>query len=177
MDFGFAALNPALNVEAPDRVVGREVGRRSRDVDGGEERASRPLSGVPVVVTLAAGPSQALTCDADGRVRVELLELVRGVPEPAPAVLHVEVAGDGVRAPASIELPLSRALRARLVRAARARVAALAPEVSPDGAARALALLDGLGFRDSALRVEQELRDRQHANAAWLSRLDLALED
>lgn len=177
MDFGFAALNPALNVEAPDRVVGREIGRKSRELEGGLEEQSRPLAGVPVVLTLAAGPSQALTCDADGRVRVDLLGLVRGVPEPPPRVLRVAVAGEGLRAPASVELPLSRSLRSRLVQAARAREAALAPGVSPDSAAQALATLDGLGFREGATELEHELRDRQHANAAWLSRLDLALED
>src|SRR5215831_15016195 len=37
MDFGFAALNPALNVEEPDRIVGREIGRKSREIDSGEQ--------------------------------------------------------------------------------------------------------------------------------------------
>ena len=177
MDFGFAALNPALNVEAPDRVVGREIGRKTRELDGGEEESSRPLAGAPVVLTLAVGPSQALHCDAAGRVQVDLLELVRGIPEPAPRVLHVAVAGEGLRAPASVELPLSRSLSSRLVRAARAREAALAPGISPDAAAQALDAIEALGFRDSAALIEHELRDRQHGNAAWLSRLDLALED
>jgi hypothetical protein len=76
-----------------------------------------------------------------------------------------------------VELPLSRSLRSRLVRAARAREAALAPGVSADTAAQALDAIEALGFRDSAVQIERELRDRQHGNAAWLSRLDLALEE
>jgi hypothetical protein len=176
IDYGFAALNPALNVEDEDRVVGREVSRRSRDIDEAESRQLRPLAGAPGVLSLAEGPSQTLTCDPSGHVRVELLELLRGVPQQPPQVLHIEVQGDGPRPAATLELPLSRGLRARLVKAAHARQAALAPGVSPDLAARQLALLDDLGFHDSALRAEQELRDRQQANAAWLSRLDLALE-
>jgi hypothetical protein len=177
MDFGFAALNPALNVEEPNRVVGVEIGRKSRELEADLEEESRPLSGAPVVLTLAAGPSRSLTSDATGRVRADLLELVQGIPEPAPRVLHVEVAGEGVRAPTTLELPLSRSLRARLVRAARARAAAQVPGISPDAAAQALATLDELGFRESAVRLEHELRDREHADSVWLSRLDLALED
>jgi len=177
LDVGFAALNPALNVEAGDRVRGREIGRKTRELDSDDERQTRPLAGAPVVLTLTEGPALPRTADASGRVRVELLELVRGVPEAPPRVLHVQVPGDGIRAPASLELPLSHSIRTRLVQAARARQAALAPGVSADAAAQALALLDGLGFPQSALALEHELRDRQHANAAWLSRLDFALED
>jgi hypothetical protein len=176
IDYSFAALNPALNVENEDRVVGREVSRKSRDIDEAESRAVRPLAGTPVVLSLAEGPSQTLTCDASGRVKIELLELLRGTPQQPPTVLHVEVQGDGLRPAATLELPLARGLRTRLVKAAHARDAALAPGVSPDAAARSLALIDNLGFRESASLAEQELRDRQHGNASWLSKLDLALE-
>jgi hypothetical protein len=48
--------------------------------------------------------------------------------------------------------------------------------ISAEAAARGLVALDALGFPESALALEHELRDRQQRNASWLSRLDLALQ-
>jgi hypothetical protein len=176
-DWGFTALNPALNLESSDRVRRREIGRSSRDFDGPEERAIRPLPDAALSLSLGEGPSQSVTSDGAGRASVELLSLLPSVPARPPRVLHVEVAGDGAREPAVLELSLSRQLGARLQRAAQARETARKPGAAPDRVAQALVLLDSLGFPESALALERELRERQHANAAWLARLDLALED
>jgi hypothetical protein len=176
-DFGFAALNPAMNVESEERLRGREVSRRSHELESHEERDLRPLPDTELSVSLGEGPSSRVRTDASGHARVELLALLRDTPASTPRVLHVEVAGDGLRAPAVLELPLARQLSTRLIRAARARDAARKPGVSPDSVAQALVKLDQLGFPESALALERELRDRQHANAGWLLRLDLALED
>ena len=177
MDWSFAALNPALNLESDARLEGREISRKSHDLEKELLHETVPLAGKTVLLSLEQGPAQRVTLDSAGHARVELLELVPGVPNTTPRVLHVEVPGEGVRATESLELPLARTTSARLVRAARAREAALLPGATPDSAAQALARLDSLGFPESALLVEHQLRDRQHANSSWLSRLDLALQD
>jgi hypothetical protein len=176
-DFGFAALNPALNVESSERVRPREVSRRSRELEGSVERGTRALADLALSVSLGDGASQQVATDGDGRARLDLLALVDGVPAHPPRVLHVEVPGEGARPARRLELPLARQLSTRLVRAARLRATARAAGVAPDSAARALIQLDALGFSANALALEHELRDRQQANGAWLSRLDLALED
>jgi hypothetical protein len=176
-DFSFAALNPALNVESTERLHAREVTRKSRELERAEEEQTRPLTDTPVVLSLGRGPSQRLSTDGEGHVRIELLALVNDVPATPPRMLRIEVAGEGARKTMVRELPLTRLISARVARAAKARATARAPGVSAEAAAQALVSLDALGFPESALALEHELRDRQHANSAWLSRLDLALAD
>jgi hypothetical protein len=176
-DFAFASLNPALNVESDARLDRREVSRKSRDLERSLERVTRPLANTPLVVSLGDGPSLRLATDAAGHADVELLSVLRAAPARPPRTLRIEVPAEGVRARATLELPIARPLGARLVRAARVREAARKPGISPDRVAQALVELDALGFPEGALSLERELRERQHANAAWLSRLDLALED
>ncbi|HXZ85806.1 MAG TPA: hypothetical protein VEI82_09970, partial [Myxococcota bacterium] len=60
MDFAFAALNPALNVESETRLRGREVMRKTHELQSEEQHGTRPLAGVPVVLTLSQQPSVAL---------------------------------------------------------------------------------------------------------------------
>src|SRR5262245_1165786 len=67
LDFGFSALNPALNVESEDRVVGREVSRKSRELERGEERVTRALANSTVSISLSGGPTQAVAVDSSGR--------------------------------------------------------------------------------------------------------------
>ncbi len=176
-DFAFAALNPGLNVESDERLARREVSRKSRDLEPRSERVTRALANTALVVSLGGGPSQKIATDSSGRAELELLALLRGAPAQAPRALRLEVAGEGARRPAVLELPIARALGARLVHAARVREAARKPGISPDAVARALVELDALGFPGGALSLERELRERQNTNAAWLSRLDLALEE
>ncbi|HXZ85053.1 MAG TPA: hypothetical protein VEI82_06155, partial [Myxococcota bacterium] len=114
---------------------------------------------------------------AAGRVHVDLLALVEGAPEAPPRSLRIEVAGAAARGPAALELPLASRMRIRLLEGARERAAARAPSASAESAARALVALGALGFRDSALALERELREQKQANTAWLSRLDLALSE
>ena len=176
-DFAFAALNPALNVESETRVEGREVSRSTRELKPDEERSTRPLAGAAVTVALGHAPAVALSTDATGRLHVDLLALVDGVPGAAPRSLRVEVAGEGARRAAALELPLTSRIRARLLEGARERATAREPAASAETAARALFALEAMGFRDSADALERELRARQQANTAWLSRLDLALSE
>ena len=175
-DYAFAALNPALNVESDERLVGHEVSRRSHELESKQELETRSLGDTELSVSLGNGASKRVVTDAAGRVRIELLSLLDGVPASAPRVLHVEVPGDDVRASTALELPLARKMSAGVVHAARARAEARIDGATPRAVAQALLQLDSLGFSESALALEQELRDRQHANAGWLSRLDLALE-
>ena len=176
-DFAFAALNPALNVESEARLRGREVSRRSRDLESEEAVHTHALAGTPVVFSLAQSPSQHVTTDNAGHVRVELLALVADVPATPPRVLHIEVPGEGARQTAVRELQLSHPIAARIVRAARTRAAARVAGVSAESAVQALLELDTLGFPQSALALERELREHRAADAVWLSRFELALED
>ena len=177
LDFAFAALNPALNVESPDRVRGREVARKTHELESQVATNTRPLAGVSVLVSLLPNARAGLVTDAAGRVHIDLLALLDGAPDVAPRSLRVEVAGAATRGGAALELPLAGLIRARLVEGAHARAAALAPKASAESAARALVALGALGFRDSALALERELRERQQSDTAWLSRLDLALSE
>jgi hypothetical protein len=177
LDFAFAALNPALNVEAPDRVRGREVSRKTHELESEVEKSTRPLAGVPVAVSLTPKARLGLETDPAGRIHIDLLALVQGAPEVAPRILRVEVPGASGRTAAAVELPLSGLIRARLVEGARERAAARAPDASAETAARALEALAALGFRDSAQVLERELRASREANTVWLSRLDFALSE
>lgn len=176
LDWGFAALNPALNVESPDRVEGREVARKTRELGRFEEHGSRPLGGVSLAAAIEGHPKVAFAADAGGHARIELLRLVPDSLRAPPRRVRIEVAGDGVRSGAAVEVPISRKLAERLAEAVRERQRLRSAGISAEAAARGLLALDTLGFPESALALEQELRDRQHQNAAWLSRLDLALQ-
>src|SRR5258706_332416 len=176
-DYGFAALNPALNVESDARVRGREISRRSRELERHEERKSRALDATELLLSIGQGPSERVVTDAKGRARVERLALLGSVPKTSPRALRIEVPGDRVRTTAVLELPLPRQVSARLLRGAQVRAALRKAGASPDAVAQALVELDALGFSESALALEHELRARQQANAAWLARLDLALDD
>ena len=176
LDWGFAALNPAMNVESETRLEGREVARKTRELGHFEEHDSRPLAGVPIAVTLPGHPKVTTASDAGGQVRLELLQLVPDALRSAPRRIRVEVAGEGVRSGASVEVPISRPIAERLTAAVHERQRLRSSSISAEAAARGLVALDALGFPESALALEHELRDRQQRNAGWLSRLDLALQ-
>ena len=176
LDWGFAALNPALNVESPDRVEGREIARRTRELGRFEEHGSRALGGVAIAAAIPGHPKGVFAADAGGHARIELLRLVPDELRAPPRRVRIEVAGDGVRSGAALDVPISPRIAERLAEAVRERQKLRAAGISADAAARGLLALDTLGFPESALALEQELRDRQSRNAAWLSRLDLALQ-
>jgi len=175
LDWGFAALNPALNVESPDRVEGREVARKTRELGRFEEHDSRALGGVPIAVAIPGHPKVVFAADAGGHARIELLRLVPDSLRAPPRRVRIEVGGDGVRSGAALDVPIGHDIAERLADAVRERQRLRAAGISAEAAARGLVALDTLGFPESALALEQELRDRQQRNAAWLSRLDLAL--
>ena len=176
LEWGFAALNPALNVESETRLEGREVARRTRELGRFEEHQSRPLGGAPIAVTIPGHPVATFASDAGGRVRIELLRLIPDGLREAPRRIRVEVAGDGIRRGATLEVPISRPIGERLALGVRERQRLRSSSISAEAAARGLVALDALGFPESALALEHELRDRQQRNASWLSRLDLALQ-
>jgi len=176
LDWGFAALNPALNVESPDRVEGREIARRTRELGRFEEHGSQPLAGVAIAAAIPGHPKATFNADAAGHARIELLRLVPDALHALPRRVRIEVAGEGLRSGAALEVPISHKIAEALVEAVRERQKLRAAGISAEAAARGLLALDTLGFPESALALEQELRDRQHQNAAWLSRLDLALQ-
>ena len=107
---------------------------------------------------------------------MELLRLVPDALRAAPRRIRVEVAGEGVRAGETIEVPIARPIAERLAAAVRERQRLRSAGISAEAAARGLLTLDTLGFPESALALEQELRDHQQRNAGWLSRFDLALQ-
>jgi hypothetical protein len=177
LDWGFSALNPALNIESDARLRGREISRETRELGRSEEHSARPLGGVDVSLALADAPAVHVRTDPAGRVHTDLLALAPDSLTTAPHALWVRVPADGPRTAAALELPIARAEATRLMQAVAARRAARAAGVTPESAGRAMAELDALGFSESALSLEHELRERQAQNAAWLARLDLALRD
>jgi hypothetical protein len=171
----FAALNPLLNLESDTRLRRNEVSRETEELDREVRRELRPLAGASVLLALDVHSPRPLTSDARGRVRAELLELAPDTLPGRPRALRVSVEGEGKRERQVVEIPLSRALGARLVKAMESRRRARAPGSSPETIGRSLAELDSLGFTSSALALETELRAREGANPAWLARLDSAL--
>ena len=177
LSFGFAALNPGLNVESDARLRGREVARKTRELGRFEEHETRPLAATPLMVAIPGHPRVSFASDAAGRVRIELLRLLPDGLRAAPRRVRIEVAGEGVRKGAAVDVPLARPVADRLSAAVRERQRLRASGISAEAAARGLLALDALGFPESALALEHELRERQQRNASWLSRLDLALTD
>ena len=116
------------------------------------------------------------TSDARGRVRVELLAIAPDTLPGRPRSLRVSVEGEGKRERQVVELPISHALASRLAQAMESRRRAQAPGATPEAIGRSLAELDALGFASSALALETELRAREGANAAWLTRLESAMQ-
>jgi hypothetical protein len=176
LDWGFAALNPALNVESAERVEGREIGRKTRELGNFEEHDSRVLGGVQISAAIPGHPKVVFASDPGGHARVELLRLVPDALQAAPRKIRIEVAGDGARAGSVVEVPIARPIAERLAEAVRERQRLRAAGISAEAAAHGLVALDMLGFPESALALEQELRERQQRNAGWISRLDLALQ-
>jgi len=171
----FAAMNPLLNVESESRLRRNEVSRETEELDREVRRELRPLAGASVLLALDAYAPQTFTSDARGRVRTELLALAPDSLPGRPRALRVSVEGEGKRERQVVELPLSRALTARLTQAMESRRRARVRGAAPEAIARSLAELDSLGFSASALALETELRAREGANPAWLARLDSAL--
>jgi hypothetical protein len=169
------ALNPLMNLESRGRLRREEVSRESEELDREVRRELRPLAGVRLALALDPRAPKRFASDARGRVSVELLALAPLDLSGGPRMLRVSVDGDETREPHVVELPIARALGARVARAARMRAAARAPGASPEAVGRALAQLADLGFVESALGLEAELRTRSAHDRAWLARLDSAL--
>jgi hypothetical protein len=106
---------------------------------------------------------------------VELLAIAPDSLPGRPRSLRVSIEGEGKREREVLDLPISKALSARLVQAMASRRRAMAPGASPEAIGRSLAELDALGFETSALALETELRAREAANPGWLARLETAL--
>ncbi len=174
--FTFSAMNPLLNTESRERVRKHEVSRETEELDSQVRRELEPLAGEPVVLALDARAPVTVRSDARGRVRIELLALAPDTLPGRPRSLRVAVDADGKRERHVVELPISHALAGRLAQAMASRSRAQAPGASPEVIGRALAELDALGFASSALTLETELRARAGANAAWVTRLESAMQ-
>lgn len=169
------AVNPLMNLGAEGRMRREEVSRESEELDHEVRRELRPLAGVRLALALDPRAPRRFVADARGRVSVELLALAPPELSGGPRVLRVSVDGEETREPHVVELPISRALAGRIERGARLRAAARAPGASPEAVGRALATLATLGFSDSAVALETELRTRAADDRGWLARLDSAL--
>jgi hypothetical protein len=173
--WSLVALNPLMNLESRSRVFRNEVSRESEELDRDVRRELRPLAGVRLALALDPRAPRRFTSDARGRVSVDLLALAPADLAGGPRMLRVSVDGEETREPHVVELPIARALSARIVRGARLRSAARARGASPETVGRALAALSELGFAESAVGLETELRARAAEDRAWLARLDDAL--
>jgi hypothetical protein len=173
--WSLTAANPLMNLPSDTRVFRNEVSRESEELDRDVRREARPLAGERLALALDPRSPKRFTADARGRVSVELLTLVPADLRDGPRLLRVSVDGEETREPRVVELPLSPELSARLARGARLRAAARAPGASPETVGRTLAALTSLGFGESAVGLESELRARAARDRAWLARLDDAL--
>jgi len=135
-----------------------------------------PLANATVAAEIPGHPKVFFAADAGGQARIELLRLVPDRLRAAPRRVRIEVAGDGVRRGAVLEVPISAKIAESLAEAVRERQRLRSAGISAESAAHGLVALDTLGFPESALALERELRERQQRNSAWLSRLDLALQ-
>jgi len=173
--WSFVAVNPLMNLGSESRMRREELSRESEEVGREVERTLRPLAGVRLALALDPRAPRRFVADAQGNVSVELLALAPPDLSGGPRALRVSVDGEEMREPHVVELPISRELGARIQRGVGLRAAARAPGASPEAVGRALAALASLGFADSAVALEMELRTRASADRAWLARLDSTL--
>jgi hypothetical protein len=175
LDWGFAALNPALNVESSERVEGREIARKTTELGRVEEHDSRALADVQIAAAIPAthGPVR----ERRGRPRARGAA-APGAGRPACRAARDSHRGRGRRRSRRRDdrVPIAHPIAERLAAAVRERQRLRSAGISAEAAARGLVALDTLGFPESALALEQELRDHQQRNAGWLSRFDLALQ-
>jgi hypothetical protein len=156
----FAALNPFMNTESPERTERTQVSVETRDVGRSESAQHSAADGAAVGLALDGRPEQVRTLDAEGAIAMSLLDLMTGDDAGAPRRLNVVL-----RDAAGAELLrqsfyLDRSLAVRMQRAALLAREVASPAIEPDALARAIYAIDRLGFREDAARIHESAHER-----------------
>ncbi len=166
----FAALNPALNAENALRVEKAEVASETEQIEGEKQVRTTPLRRFAVAVSLDAGEPQTLVTDADGRLNLDLLDLLPRALGWPPRRVSLEgldpKSGQSVIAQSYF---LDRQLSERLLRAAPLLAMHGAPDAGVADLARAVYGLDQLGFRKEAAQMQDAIYARWQASPELLT--------
>jgi hypothetical protein len=157
----FAALNPALNAENPLRVAKGEVSTESERIEGEKTVHTTPLGRFEVALSLDAGEPQRRVSGPDGRLDVDLLELLPPSLGWPPRRIALEGRDPATGESAIVQhYYLDRQLSERLLRAAPLVALHGAPEAGAADLARAVYGLDQLGFRKESAQLQDAIYAR-----------------
>ncbi|MBM7059759.1 hypothetical protein JQX08_03495 [Pseudomonas sp. UL073] len=156
ISYGFAGLNPAMNVQSNGRSQQNLASIDEKQLDKRMEYSSLPWAERPVLVK-AGKDSHELTTDRNGMLRLNLLDepfAEQDLSRVGTLLLSVEDPQDNVRADAS--LMVSRTLRGKLLEAHALIYDDLEDDEVPQWVHRVKRLSD-LGLEEEANELEQSL--------------------
>ncbi|MFQ5513133.1 MAG: hypothetical protein ACE5FG_01750 [Myxococcota bacterium] len=169
--WSFAAANPALNTESPDRTAQREIAVETRQTDVRENIVEGPLGSWPVEVRYDAGAPVRLQTDSEGRLSFHVLEAGATGLSAVPRKLMLKVLStDALAPPLELELYVDRGLARRIFTASRLLPVVEGETVSSNRLSQAVYALDRIGFKEYSLRLEDEIYARFEDSPAFLSR-------
>jgi hypothetical protein len=173
----FAALNPALNAENALRVEKGEVASETEQIEGEKQVQTSPLKRFAVAVSLDAGEPQTLISDAEGRLDLDLLQLLPATLGWPPRRVSLEgrdpKTGQSVIAQSYF---LDRQLSERLLRAAPLLALHGSPDAGVPELARAVYGLDQLGFRKEAAQIQDAIYARWQTSPELLTAFRTTLD-
>ena len=173
----FAALNPALNAENALRVEKGEVASEIEKLEGEKQVQTTPLARFAVAISLDAGEPHTRVTDAEGRLDLDLLELLPRTLGWPPRRVGLE--GRDPKSGQSVITQffyLDRQLSERLLRAAPLLAAHGAPGAGVAELSRAVYGLDQLGFRKESAQLQDAVYGRWEASPELLREFRAALD-
>jgi hypothetical protein len=155
----FAALNPLMNAENPDRVARMpiEAADTRRLVE--ERQVRQPYAEAPVQARFDAGAETELVADGQGVLRLHLLDAVSTSMGPRPRRLIVELTPPADSGLAQ-EFFVPRDLARRLGEARHPMLIVRGDRQDPRELGEAIYRLDRLGFVEYSVVLEDELLNR-----------------
>jgi len=175
------ALNPLMNLEDEQRLESRTLAQSEPSVRVSTEREEEPLAGETVYLSLA-GPDggflHTFETDPEGHLRVDLLELLPDRLPAAPTRIGVELhRAEAEQADISELLYLDRVLGRRLMQVAPVLARTRHPKAPPEILADALYVLEQLGFRARAARLEEQVTYRFRESPSTLAAFEQRLQE
>jgi hypothetical protein len=171
----YAALNPFMNVESSDRVVRERIAVTDTEKSSEQRRVRMPLVGAPVAARYDLGAPADLTTREGGIVTFHLLDAVSASMGPRPLKLHVSLETEGSTGVAH-EYFIRRGLARRLGLARRPMLIVNGIPDDPEALGDALYALDGLGFPEYSVRLEDEIVTRNQHDAEFVQAFREALD-
>lgn len=172
----FAALNPALNTESSDRKQTRVVEERTEETGRARETVRTALAGATVHAALDGAAPHRIEADANGGVRLELIDLLDPGSRRSPRRLTIQALPKGA---AEAVLEESLFLDRSLARSLRLAGPALARAQGGSGEDRAIGIyaLDQLGFRRRSAELHDQTFDQLRSDTATLESLQRRLDE